>query len=51
METVDVFSTMVTNWTTIVDGVISIIEGNALMAAMISLPLIGGGIGLIKRLI
>lgn len=47
----NVFTTMVANWTVIVEGVVNIIESNALMAAMISLPLIGGGVGLIKRLI
>ncbi len=47
----NVFTTAITNWTTLVNGVIGIIEANPLMITMFSIPLIGGAVGLLKRLV
>lgn len=41
----------ITNWTTLVNGVITIVEGNPIVFTMFAIPLVGGAIGLIKRLV
>lgn len=44
-------TTAVTAVTTIMGNVITAIEGNATLFAMFVVPLVGAGIGLVKRLI
>jgi len=43
-------STVLTNWTTIVNSVMNIVTGKAILFTMLSIGLVGGGIGLVKRL-
>lgn len=40
-----------TNLSTVINNVMSIITSNAVLTAMFIVPLVGAGIGLIKRLI
>ena len=44
-------STALTNLGTVITQVMSIIEGNSVLFAMFVVPLLGAGIGLVKRLV
>lgn len=44
-------TTALTNLGTVVSQVITIIEGNATLFTMFVVPLLGAGIGLVKRII
>lgn len=41
----------ITEWTTLVNGVMSIVSSNTVIMSMFCLPLIGGAVGLVKRLV
>lgn len=50
-ETASTFASAIANWTELVNGVLSIIQAQPIMITMLSIPLVGGAIGLIKRLV
>lgn len=50
-ETANILSSGLTNLGTVIDNVMTIITGNAVLTAMFIVPLVGAGIGLIKRLV
>lgn len=42
-------SDVLSNWTTLVTGVMSIVTGNPIIFTMFAIGLVGGAIGLVKR--